>query len=182
VAALAGLALVGWIVVEVAIVRQFSMLQPVYGAAGLGLIGLGSPQILGQVASAAMALPMFATVPLWRHWHLRWGATAAEAGGPMPGDDLVPVSQVWSKPDSTWSWALRPLPGEGTRLVTRLRQRYRLCPSGLVTVVLAEFGDFTMMRRMVRGIKRRAEAGTQSGTVPDSAASSGPSPTQAALR
>jgi hypothetical protein len=44
--------------------------------------------------------------------------------------------------------------------VTRLRQRYDWsAPAGaLVSVVLMEFGDFPMMRRMLKGIKERAEA------------------------
>ena len=55
-------------------------------------------------------LPVFLTAPLYRRWHLRWGATAAEA-------------------------------------------------TGLTALVLMEFGDFAMLRRMLRGIKARAEAG-----------------------
>ena len=42
-AALAGVLLVGWIVVEVAVIRQFSALQVVYGLAGVGLITGGYP-------------------------------------------------------------------------------------------------------------------------------------------
>ncbi|MGZ5398388.1 MAG: hypothetical protein ACXWDM_00145 [Nocardioides sp.] len=177
----------------------------------------------------------------YRHWHLRWGATAAEVCSQMPGDDLVPcpaftatraitidappeavwpwlvqvgfgragfyrydlldnlgrhsaerilpafqqpaagdlaapmtsppkpstsfqvaiIDQphqlLWSKPDSTWCWLLRPLPDGRTRLVTRLRQAYRPGPNLLVTVPLAEIGDFPMMRRMLLGLRDRAE-------------------------
>ena len=67
-----------------------------------------------------------------------------------------PRHMVWSKPDSTWSWALRPVDGGRTRLVTRLKVRYRFAPSALVTVPLIEFGDFAMMRRMLLTIRRRA--------------------------
>jgi hypothetical protein len=244
VATLVGLALAGWIVIEVAIVRQFSVLQVVFGAAGLGLVVVGSRRVLGQVAEVIVALPLFMTAPLWRHWHLRWGATDAEVAASMPGDELVPGSQftatraltinarpddvwpwltqvgfrragfysydlldnlarasadtllvqwsrpeigdiaapmanpptpdtsfvvkesvpgerlLWEKPDSTWSWTLRPLPDGRTRLVTRLRQHYRLAPATLLTIVLAEFGDFPMMRKMLLGIRQRAEATT----------------------
>jgi hypothetical protein len=240
--ALAGLLLIGWIAVEVAVVREFSPLQPICAAAGLGLILLGTPRILRQVAAAAGALPLFVTAPLWRRWHLRWGATPAEVARSMPGDGLVPVSQftatravtidappeqvwpwllqvgyrragfysydlldnlgrpsaesilpewqqlgvgdiaapmtnpptadtsfvvaecerparlLWAKPDSTWSWTLTALPSGRTRLVTRLRQRYRPGPAAVVTVALAELGDFAMMRRMLLGLKRRAES------------------------
>ncbi len=196
---------------------------------------------LGQVVDALTAVPIFVTSPLYRRWHLHWGATSAEAAAPMPGDDLVPVSHftptravsiaappeavwpwiaqvgfgragfysydlldnlgrpsadavlpewqevrvgdliapmknpptvdtsfrvhavdeprwiVWSKPDSTWVWTLTPQPDGGTRLVTRIRQRYARRPATAVTILLSEFGDFAMMRKMLLGIKRRAE-------------------------
>jgi hypothetical protein len=62
--------------------------------------------------------------------------------------------------DSTWSWRLDTSPsGGGTRLVTRMKQDYRWeTPRlALFNVVLMEFGDFAMERRMLRGIKARAE-------------------------
>jgi len=64
---------------------------------------------------------------------------------------------VWAKPDSTRAWTLTPSTPCRTRLVTRLRQRYQPTPAGLQTVVLAEFGDFAMMGKMLRGIRSRAE-------------------------
>jgi hypothetical protein len=65
---------------------------------------------------------------------------------------------VWHKPDSTWAWKLTDVDG-GTRLVTRLRIHYRWNqPLGAVaSLVLNEFGDFPMMRRMLLNLKRRAE-------------------------
>ena len=65
---------------------------------------------------------------------------------------------LWSKPDSTWAWRLTPA-GDGTRLVTRLRMLYRWeCPGdALLSLILNEFGDFPMMRRMLLTLKRRAE-------------------------
>jgi len=240
-AALAGLLLVGWIAVELAIVRQFSVLQVVYAVAGIALFWMGDRSIVMRAASAASALPMFLTAPLVRGWHLRWGATDEEVRAAMPGDALVPVSQftatravtinappeqvwpwlmqvgyrragfysydfldnlgrpsaeeiqpewqgmtvgnviapmanpptsqtsfviaelapvssvLWAKPDSTWSWLLEPLPGGRTRLVTRLKQHYRVGLRLPVTLILAEFGDFPMMRKMLLGIKERAE-------------------------
>jgi hypothetical protein len=194
------------------------------------------------VFDALSGLPLFATAPLYRRWHLRWGATDGEVFDSMPGDDLVPnasfnatraitidappemvwpwivqmgykragfytyalldnagyespakvldefqhpqvgdwmpmsgkvnettafrvktfetnESLLWAKPDSTWSWKLTALPGDRTRLVTRLRQYYRWqSPAmALFTLMLLELGDFPMMRRMLRGIKQRAE-------------------------
>jgi hypothetical protein len=204
-------------------------------------IGLG-------VLDALSGLPLFATAPLYRRRHLRWGATDEEVRGPMPGDDLVPAASfaatraitidaqpdvvwpwivqmgyrragfytyalldnagyesadrvleeyqhpsvgdrmpmakevnettaftvagaetnawlLWEKPDSTWSWRLVPIDGGRTRLISRLRQRYPWERPGaaLFTLVLLELGDFTMMRRALKGIKARAERMARSG-------------------
>ena len=70
---------------------------------------------------------------------------------------------LWAKPDSSWTWLLTPLDGGHTRLVTRLKERYpwRASPGlALLTVVLFEFGDFPMMRKLLLGIRRRAEQRT----------------------
>jgi hypothetical protein len=203
---------------------------------------MANRRIARGVVDALGALPFFVTAPLYRHWHLRWGATNEEAVGAMPGDELVPNPSfnatraitidappdrvwpwivqmgygragfytyalldnagydsadrilaefqhprvgdwmpmaknptdktafrvralvtnsclVWEKPDSTWAWTLTP-DGEGrTRLCARLRQRYawEMPTAAIMTLVLLEFGDFAMMRRVLRGIKARAE-------------------------
>ena len=64
------------------------------------------------------------------------------------------------QPDSTWSWRLSPLPGDRTRLVTRMKQDYRWQTPRLAifNLILMEFGDFAMERRMLKGIKVRADA------------------------
>ena len=68
---------------------------------------------------------------------------------------------LWRKPDSTWAWRLTDL-GEGrTRLVTRMHtaDEWRRRPvTALLGMVLMEFGDFAMMRRMLLGIGERAES------------------------
>lgn len=63
------------------------------------------------------------------------------------------------EPDSTWSWRLQRLPEGRTRLITRMKQDYRWQTPGLAAfnLVLMEFGDFAMERRMLKGIKARAE-------------------------
>jgi hypothetical protein len=194
------------------------------------------------ILDALSGLPLFATAPLYRHWHLRWGATDQEVHGPMPGDELVPKASLnatraitidapphdvwpwivqmgyrragfytydlldnaafdsadrileqyqpprigdwmpmaktvndttafkvkafainewllWEKPDSTWAWKLVPLEGGRTRLISRLKQRYawETPGSAILSLVLLEFGDFPMMRRVMKGIKARAE-------------------------
>jgi hypothetical protein len=70
-----------------------------------------------------------------------------------------PRWMLWRTPSSSRAWRLVPLPGGRTRLITRLQVRYdRRQPRTWLTVVLMEFGDFPMMRRMLRGIRERAEA------------------------
>jgi hypothetical protein len=67
---------------------------------------------------------------------------------------------IWQQPVSTWVWTLEPTGDGGTRLVTRLRIRYewRRPSEALLSLVLNEFGDFPMMRRMLLGVKARAES------------------------
>jgi hypothetical protein len=205
-------------------------------------------QILTEIANVAHDLPVFLTAPLYRRWHLHWGATLNEVSAPLPCDNLqphahyrttraitieappaavwpwlvqvgcgragfysndlldnlarpsatavlpslqrlevgqwVPMSPsatpthktafkvrafdvnrwlLWAKPDSTWAWQLTPTDRNGTRLVTRIQAVYNWQRplSAVLGVVLMEFGDFAMLRRMLHGIKARAESLTQ---------------------
>jgi hypothetical protein len=71
---------------------------------------------------------------------------------------VAPEWVLWRTPNRTFAWRLVPLPGERTRVVTRLATVYEWSrPLVLGTVVLMEFGDYPMMRRMLRGIRKRAE-------------------------
>jgi hypothetical protein len=195
-----------------------------------------------SAADVLVASPRFLTAPLYRHWHLRWGATDAEVAVTMPGDELVPTPSfnatraltiqasraqvwpwivqigtgragfysydlfdngarpsadrilpelqdtqvgdwvpmfskvnettafrvkafepnrwlLWAKPDSTWAWTLTPLEGGRTRLLTRLKATYDWHSPGLalLTVIIFELGDFPMMRKLLLGVKSRAE-------------------------
>jgi hypothetical protein len=66
---------------------------------------------------------------------------------------------LWRTPNRTFAWRLVPLADGRTRLVTRLQTVYEWSrPWVLVTVLLMEVGDYAMMRRMLRGIRDRAEA------------------------
>jgi hypothetical protein len=204
---------------------------------------LRTRDLLRGLADVAVASPLFVTGPLYRPWHLRWGATDDEVASAMPGDELVgkpsfnatraitvdappeavwpwiiqigfgragfysydlldnagrpsaetilseyqtpkigdwvPMARkvnettafkiagcepnswiLWEKPDSTWAWKLIPRDGDRTRLITRLKARYewRRAPgSGLLSLILLEFGDFAMMRKLLLGVKTRAE-------------------------
>jgi hypothetical protein len=66
---------------------------------------------------------------------------------------------LWTMPGTTWAWQLTPIPGNGTRLVIRVHALYdwRHPLTAVLGLLLLEFGDFAMMRRMLRGIKSRAE-------------------------
>jgi hypothetical protein len=200
-------------------------------------------QVVRGLGEIFLASPRFATAPLIRKRHLRWGATNAEVAAPMPGDNLVPRSSftatraitidappeavwpwlvqlgyrragwysydlfdnagypsadrilpehqnlkigdrvpmaksvndttafwvvelepnrsmLWQKPNSTWAWKLVPVEGGRTRLITRLKALYdwRDSPSNaLLTLILFEFRDFPMTRKLMLGVKRRAE-------------------------
>ena len=202
-----------------------------------------SAELAKAVAEVVLAAPRFATAPLIRRRHLRWGATDAEVAAPMPGDELVarpsfdatraitvdappeavwpwivqlgfgragwyaydlfdnaghpsadrilpeyqqpkvgdwvPMASrinettafkiaglepnrwmLWEKPHSTWAWTLVPLDGDRTRLVIRLKARYAWRASlgnALLTLILFELGDFPMMRKLLLGVKQRAE-------------------------
>jgi len=69
------------------------------------------------------------------------------------------------EPDSTWTWRLTPLPGGRTRLATRMKQDYGWETPSLAAfnLILMEFADFAMERRMLKGIKTRAESIEQAG-------------------
>jgi hypothetical protein len=66
---------------------------------------------------------------------------------------------LWRKPDSTWVWQLTGTDHGTTRLVTRVHAVYDWRKPALAAlgVLLMEFGDFAMMRRMLLGVKDRAE-------------------------
>jgi hypothetical protein len=71
----------------------------------------------------------------------------------------APAWLLWRTPNRTWAWRLIPLAGERTRLITRMHTVYEWRrPLALATVVLMECADYPMMRRMLRGIRDRAEA------------------------
>jgi hypothetical protein len=70
----------------------------------------------------------------------------------------APRTMVWGTPDdTTWVWRLVPLPDGSTRLLTRVRARYRWMSPAIAFSVLLEFGDIWMMRRMLLNIRERAE-------------------------
>ena len=126
---------------------------------GFGRAGFYSNDLLDNVArrSADRILAEFQNpkvgdwVPMFSRVN---DTTAFKIAAIKPAEELV-----WVKPDSTWAWTLTDVGGQ-TRLVTRLRILYRWhrAAQALMSLVLFEFGDFPMMRKMLRTLKQRAEA------------------------
>jgi hypothetical protein len=68
---------------------------------------------------------------------------------------LGPPDRV-TEGESTWTLGLYPA-GGGTRLVSRVRARVTLTVRGLWLLLLLDPGQFLMERKMLLGIKQRAE-------------------------
>jgi hypothetical protein len=99
----------------------------------------------------------------------------------MPGDELVPRVPMANTVNDTMAfrvadielnrWMLaeaeqhlgveaRPLDGDRTRLIARLKDLYawRTSPgNALLSLILFELGGFPMTRKLLLGVKRRAE-------------------------
>ena len=56
----------------------------------------GMADLMAEIWHVVQDLPVFFTASLFRQWHLRWGATVAEATAELPGDTLVPAAQYRS--------------------------------------------------------------------------------------
>jgi hypothetical protein len=72
----------------------------------------------------------------------------------------APHSMVWGTPgDTSWVWELDTQPDGTTRLITRIRSRIRWTPMSIAFSGLMELGDFWMIRKMLHGLRERAESG-----------------------
>jgi hypothetical protein len=68
-----------------------------------------------QVGHVLADLPVFLTSPLFRRWHLRWGATSRELAASMAGDDLLAGAryrstraiEINAAPDAVWPWLVQ---------------------------------------------------------------------------
>ena len=74
-------------------------------------------------------------------------------------DFAEPKWMIWGDKEnySTWSWGLYPIDLAHTRLVTRVRLRYRWLSPTIIFFLLLDIGDIVMMRKCMLGIKLRAE-------------------------
>ena len=63
-----------------------------------------------------------------------------------------------NKGDSTWVWGIYSEGEAHSRLITRVRVKYRWLSPAILFNLIVEFFDIVMMRKCMLGIKRRAEA------------------------
>jgi hypothetical protein len=107
-----------------------------------------------------------------RKWVLPWGATAEEATRTLPGDDLLDAADIVATraidPERTlstrseagdWVWTFVLVPENGS---TRLLSRNRIAIKGAAAgqrlgMLVMEPGSLVMERKMLLGIKERAE-------------------------
>lgn len=66
-----------------------------------------------------------------------------------------------NKGDVTWYWGLSPLGDGHTRLITRVRNRYRWTSPSILFSLPMDVGDIVMMRRCMLGIKQQAESASR---------------------
>jgi hypothetical protein len=70
----------------------------------------------------------------------------------------LPHSMMWGTlPDTTWLWVLEPQADGTTRLITRIRSRYRWLSPTIAFSMLMEFADIWMLRKMLLNLRERAE-------------------------
>src|SRR4029450_1696876 len=76
----------------------------------------GTDRRIGHaILDASSGLPLFALAPLYRPWHLRWGATDDELAAAMPGDSIVPrpsfnatrAITVDAPSEDVWPWLVQ---------------------------------------------------------------------------
>jgi hypothetical protein len=91
---------------------------------------------------------------LWRG-RAEAGTRPADAAGEGSGDGRRTQRLVTGA--GTWLWYLDPIDERRTRLITRMRDRYDWTSPMIVTQLLVDAFDFPFMRRVLLGIKERAE-------------------------
>ena len=72
-------------------------------------------ELARMTAEVLVASPRFLTAPLYRRWHLRWGATDAEVVSAMPGDEIVQDASftatraitIAASPEEVWPWIVQ---------------------------------------------------------------------------
>jgi hypothetical protein len=138
---------------------------------GYGRAGWYADDLLDNFArpSARRIIPELQDLEIGQR--LPYGRKPSERTSFIVDSFARPQWLLWRSRVRSWCWRLVPLPDGRTRLISRLNTFYDWRrPGMLVTVLLMEFGDYAMMRRMLRGIRERAEAERQRPAQIDSAA------------
>ena len=68
-----------------------------------------------ELRDVGQDVPALLTAPLYRKWHLRWGATPAEVAASLPGDELLAHAEYRSTraitidapPEAVWPWLVQ---------------------------------------------------------------------------
>jgi len=118
----------------------------------------------GAALAAAGAGALAAYVLAVRPWHLRWGATDEEVSRPMPGDELVAHPNVLSTHaitinapvEEVWPWLVQIGQDKGGFYSYSWLENL----VWLLALVVFEPAHFIMERKMMLGLKERAEAET----------------------
>lgn len=105
-------------------------------------------------------------VPEWQH--LAPGDVVPMSPDGKQGIEVYsleyPHSMIWGTPgDTTWVWQLDTQSDGTTRLITRIRSRIRWTPMSIAFSALLEVADFWMIRKMLTGLRERAENGGAQG-------------------
>ena len=125
---------------------------------GFGRAGFYSYDLLDNLGkpSADHLIPELQHIEVGTWIPMSWKVTEETA---FRVRDFEPNSwMLWEKAASTWAWKLLPIDEEHTRLLIRLMCHYRWTRPTIVTdLLLMEVGDFPMMRKLMLGLKLRAE-------------------------
>jgi len=109
----------------------------------------------GVIAASGVAVAAgveIATYPRWRKWCLTWGATDAEAAGPLPGDDLLVKPEilttraVWvdASPAAIWPWLVQMGPGRGGAYTYDWIENFFGLGMHSADTILPQFQDLTV--------------------------------------
>jgi len=86
-----------------------------------------------------------------------------------PNETLLLVGHDPVVGDASWVFGLYPIDEQHTRVVTRTLNRWPMTPGGILSLLFTEPGSFLMVRKMLLGIKRRAEQANRRASSQDEA-------------
>jgi hypothetical protein len=121
-----GAAMVVWILVELAFIRELSFFHPLYVAVAVVMVWAGARAVQIDLGVSAGSLaqelrdvladvPRFLGAPLVRRRHLRWGASDEEVAATLLGDDRVAdpdyvstrALTIAAPPERVWPWLVQ---------------------------------------------------------------------------